>query len=307
MSATRVMQSTTKPPKVNPIPTPKPKRGWAFVNLSEPKQSKDKGLRRMVRSNAMRDYCRKNKKKTKRATKHRSELGDSTARLEVNGSPLPTLILDGDHGTYSISCSHAECVYGCECSSSRVLSSPIKRLGDGGTDPFDASPMGGDVRYNGYVLKHCELPTHPSLEHKCISIHLPANSNMVVTTVIARSLFPMVLSGGQHPLIDIWMPHAVTDPVLFLATLTMAASHLDAVHGRRKNPRTLAQKGEVIRLINLRLNSGETVSDTTIGAVLMLASAEVCKPMSEAFLHKPYSASKIVVIAGACCYIPSIP
>ena len=129
---------------------------------------------------------------------------------------------------------------------------------------------------------------------------------MVVTTVIARSMFPMVLGGGQHPLIDVWMPYAVTDPVLFLATLTMAASHLDIVHGRRKNPRTLAQKGEIIRLINLRLNSAEIVSDSTIGAVLMLASAEVRKSMSEASLHKPYSASKIVVIAGACCYVPSI-
>ena len=130
---------------------------------------------------------------------------------------------------------------------------------------------------------------------------------MVVTTVIARSLFPMVLGGGQHPLIDIWMPYAVTDPVLFLATLTMAASHLDVVHGRRKNPRTLAQKGEIIHLINLRLKSTETVSDSTIGAVLMLASAEVRKPTSETFLHKPYSASQILVIAGSCCYIPSIP
>ena len=130
---------------------------------------------------------------------------------------------------------------------------------------------------------------------------------MVVTTVIARSLFPMILGGGQHPLIDIWMPYAVTDPVLFLATLTMAASNLDVVHGRPKNPKTLAQKGEVIRLINRRLNSAETVSDSTIGAVLMLASAEVRKPMSEAFLHKPCSASKTVFIAGACCHIPSIP
>ena len=117
----------------------------------------------------------------------------------------------------------------------------------------------------------------------------------------------MILGGGQHPLIDIWMPYAVADPVLFLATLTMAASHLDVVHGRRKNPRTLAQKGEVIRLVNLRLNSAEAVSDSTIGAVLMLASLEVRKPMSETFPQKPYFASKIGVIAGACCDIPSIP
>ena len=172
MLATCVMQLPTKPPKVIPIPTPKPKGGWAFVNLSEPKQSKDKSLRRMVRSNAMRDYCRKNKKKTKRATKHKSELGDPTARHEVNSSSLPISVRDGDHGACSISCSHAECVYDWGYSSSRVLLSPIQRLGDGGTDPFDASPMGGDVRYKGYVLKHCELPTRLSLEYTWISIYM---------------------------------------------------------------------------------------------------------------------------------------
>ena len=166
------MQLPTKPPKAIPIPTPKPKGGWAFVNLSEPKQSKDKSLRRMVRSNAMRDYCRKNKKKTQRATKHKSELGDPTARHEINGLSLLASVLDDDHGACPISCSHAECVYDCEYSSSRMLLSPIQRLGDGGTDPFDASPMGGDLRYQGYVLKHCELLKHLSLEHMCISIDI---------------------------------------------------------------------------------------------------------------------------------------
>ena len=160
MSATCAMQS------------PKPKQGWAFVNLSEPKQSKDKSLRRMVRSNAMRDYYRKNKKQTKRATKDKSELGDSTARHEVNGSSLPISVLDGDHGACSIICSHAECVCDCVYNSSRVLFSPIQRLGGGGTDPFDASPMGGDLRYQGYVLKHCELRRHLSLGHMCISIDM---------------------------------------------------------------------------------------------------------------------------------------
>ena len=306
MSATRVMQSTTKLPKVAPFRGPEPKEGWTFVNLSEPKQSEDKSLRRVVRSNAMRDYCRKERKKTKRVTTHQGELGDPTPPHEVNGSLLPTPVLDDNHGACSISCSHAECVYDCEYSSSRVLSSPIQRLGAGGTDPFDASPMGGDLRYKGYLMNHCELPTTPSSRaYVYLHIHVPANSNMIVTTVIARRIFPMVLGSGEHPLIDVWMPYAVTDPVLFLATLNLAASDLDAVHGRRGNPRTLVQKGETIRLINLRLNSAETVSDSTIGAVLMLTSVEVSRPMSETFLYKPYSASKVVVIAGACCYIPS--
>ena len=98
---------------------------------------------------------------------------------------------------------------------------------------------------------------------------------MIVTTVIARRSFPLVLRSGQHPILDVWMPYAMTDPVLFLATLNFAAVSLDILHGRRNSPRTLVQKGETMHLINLRLNSAKIASDTTIAAVLMLAAVEV--------------------------------
>ena len=177
MSATCVMQSATKSRNVAPLPSPKPK-GWAFVNLSEPKQSKDEKLRMFVRSNAMRDYCRKKKKKTKRDTKHQSELGDPPTRYEVYGSSpltnssLPTWVHDDNYGGCCTSYCHAECAHDCIYSSSRLLSSPIQRLGDGGTDPFDASPMRGNLRYKGYVLNHCELPTHFSLERMCNPMYM---------------------------------------------------------------------------------------------------------------------------------------
>ena len=72
------------------------------------------------------------------------------------------------------------------------------------------------------------------------------------------------------------MPHAVADPLLFLATFNYVAAHLDFIFGRQSNPSTLAQKVEIIRLVNSRLqDSIESVSDTTIGAVAMLVAIEV--------------------------------
>lgn len=99
---------------------------------------------------------------------------------------------------------------------------------------------------------------------------------MTVSTMMAHHCLPEHTSRGQHPLTNIWMPHAVADPLLFLATLNYAAAHLDILHGWQSNPRTIAQKGETIRLINLRLQySAENVSNTVIGAVVMLAAVEV--------------------------------
>ena len=81
------------------------------------------------------------------------------------------------------------------------------------------------------------------------------------------------------------MPHAMTDPLLFLATTNFAAAHLDLVRGRECSPRTIVQKGETIRLINLRLqDSATTLSDTTIATVAMLAAMEVCAPESDSLL-----------------------
>lgn len=96
---------------------------------------------------------------------------------------------------------------------------------------------------------------------------------------MARRCLPVEVGKGQNPLTNIWMPYALADPLLFLATLNFAAAHIDIVHGRLSNPRTIAQKGETIRLINLRLqDSADIVSDTTIGAVAMLAAMEVFRP-----------------------------
>lgn len=68
----------------------------------------------------------------------------------------------------------------------------------------------------------------------------------------------------------------MSDPILFLATLNFAAVHLDFVRGQCSNPRTLIHKVETIRLINARLQDPiEALTNTTIGAIIMLAGVEV--------------------------------
>ena len=154
-SATCVLQSG------NPVPKPQPAEGWAFVNLSEPRQSKDRSLRRLVRSNAMRDYCQKKKQSE---LKHRREPANTTAPHKVCD---PSAVQNHEQSGCPISCGQAKCVHERRYFLSSIRSSPKQLLGDGGFDPFDASPIRGDSRYIGYALDHCEVPSHSILEHTC--------------------------------------------------------------------------------------------------------------------------------------------
>ena len=86
----------------------------------------------------------------------------------------------------------------------------------------------------------------------------------------------MESGGGHNPLIKIWLPHAMQDPLLFLATVNFAAVHHDAILGNFNSQTTLVRKAEIIRLIKARLQSPTgAVTNTTIGAAAMLAASEV--------------------------------
>ena len=68
----------------------------------------------------------------------------------------------------------------------------------------------------------------------------------------------------------------MNDALLFEATATAMAAHLDVLHGRKEHPETIIRKARTIKMINERLKHKETTSnDSTIGAVEMLAGAEV--------------------------------
>ena len=94
---------------------------------------------------------------------------------------------------------------------------------------------------------------------------------------MAADCLPIDQRKVQNPLTKIWLPYALQDPTLFLATLTFAAVHLEIMSGNYQSPRTLFHKGDSIRALNAKLGNREhALSNEAIGAVAMLAAIEVC-------------------------------
>lgn len=80
---------------------------------------------------------------------------------------------------------------------------------------------------------------------------------------------------GQNPL-KIWLPYALQDATLFLATLTFAEVHLEIMFGNYRSQKILVHKGDTINAVNTKLeDSKHAFSNETIGAVAMLAAMEV--------------------------------
>ena len=73
-----------------------------------------------------------------------------------------------------------------------------------------------------------------------------------------------------------WLRFASDDRALILATLGFSSAHVDMLNGRPMSPQTLWYKQDMIGTINEKLQSSkEAVSNSNIGAVVMLASMEV--------------------------------
>ena len=98
-----------------------------------------------------------------------------------------------------------------------------------------------------------------------------------VISVMAYNCLPIGQRKGQNPLTKIWLPYALQDSTLFLATLNFAAVHLEIVSGKYNSQRALLHKNHSIRAVNAKLRNREhALSNETIGAVAMLAAIEVC-------------------------------
>lgn len=93
---------------------------------------------------------------------------------------------------------------------------------------------------------------------------------------MAINCLPVDHGIGENPLTKIWLPYALQDSTLFLATLTFAVAHLEILSGNYKSPTTLLNKGKVIKAVNAKLRDRENaLSNEAIGAVAMLAAMEV--------------------------------
>ena len=185
-SPTCVIRSRMKPRPSNAEVNKEysPKSEFTFINLSDPNQSKDKDLRKTVRSQAMRAYSQmvKQKAPAKRRqttesdtteTRGRESLVDAqtdnnwsekaaSALVEAEDLLQPrgrTLGLGGSKMTKHsprFSCGHADCnESGYLLQVSRPRQKPQTVIGNGMTDPFDTFPVRGSGRYNAYVLNHC--------------------------------------------------------------------------------------------------------------------------------------------------------
>lgn len=164
---------------------------FPFVNLSEPKEGKNKDLRKLVRSNAMRNYRQKQKQKAEDPstpeTSHIVQLPikDQPHLLTVASQRLGTsglflreqgyhewaanpesISLDNPALNQSISVfvdregkNHKDP----GLATSRVGSIPRTQVslssrnlsGGGLDDPFDVLPIRGDRSHNSHLLNHC--------------------------------------------------------------------------------------------------------------------------------------------------------
>ncbi len=101
--------------------------------------------------------------------------------------------------------------------------------------------------------------------------------------MVAFNCLPVDQRKGQIPLTKTWLPYALQDPTLFLATLTFAEVHLEILSGNYKGHKALLHKCDSIKAVNAKLGDREhALSDETIGAVAMLAAMEVCPKQSSA-------------------------
>ena len=108
---------------------------------------------------------------------------------------------------------------------------------------------------------------------------------------MTRNCLPVDKGQDTNPMRTIWIPSIIGDPVLFQATTSFAAVHLDILEGHQSRPRALAQKCETIDMVNRRLQSPEdAITDSTIGAVAMLAAMEV-KATALRTLGKPLTST----------------
>ena len=191
MSPVAVTRSDSKArtSPVSPSMEEKSAAGFTFINLSEPRQSKDKDLKKIVRSNAMRTYRQMEKKKAivERAQKAKLDRGGSESplsspnaesfndwpveresiRIDTQNSsraeaqPLGLRVSHGSSRSLQPACGHTECnESGCVGRMIRqdVGRGPQALIGNSVADPFDIYPGGHSTQYNDYVLHHCKPP-----------------------------------------------------------------------------------------------------------------------------------------------------
>ena len=176
--------------------------GFTFINVSQPTQSKDASLRRVVRSNAMRTYRQKQKQRQKAILRRAQQ---AFLENEERGCPQPSLTTErqldwptvwhdpveeiqivlqsdtdplemrdtqGDERSSTPARGHSGWIETGPLSllplQEPVAMSLKKLIGDGMRDPFNVYPSGGCPYYNSYMLNHCEKAFCQRFPNPCI-------------------------------------------------------------------------------------------------------------------------------------------
>ena len=168
---------------------------WQFINLNQPKESKNEDVRRVIRANAQRDFRRKQRQQA--IHKHRKSLSNGTSTSNQSaelfrtpdgaqreegqvlwhaalGEPLAEL---QELTPYELS-NRTETIPNPDCTA--ALWPPYSALGNGtsednshsgdsyrpvspktpldpaSVDPFNALPVQADTKYHSYILHHCK-------------------------------------------------------------------------------------------------------------------------------------------------------
>ena len=263
-------------------------KSWQFVNMSEPAEKKSAEVRQIVRANAMRDFRKKQKHhiillhkkgreaKTKAQTArssgsppsessastrephrpkgatgeawrqqvHTQELGQIQADLRSMSLSKRSKMEEAEFE--QLANEHAACPEDSQrrmaLSAVKQLSGPNKHLGCGNVDPFDALPVSGNQHYNSFLMHH-------------------------FASIMAVNCLPLDPGEGENAITKVWLPYALQEPAMFVATLTFSAVHLEILNGSGiTSSRVLAHKGNAITAVNARLNTPElALSNETIG------------------------------------------
>ena len=164
---------------------------FPFVNLSEPKEGKNEDLRRLVRSNAMRNYRQKQRQKAGNPSlpeasyivqpskiDHPHLLTVASQRLGTSGRSLseqgyhewavkpqseslnaPALVQFTSISVDREGKEHQDSGHAISrvrsIQRTKLFLNPGEISGGGLDDPFDAFPIRGDPSYNSRLLNHC--------------------------------------------------------------------------------------------------------------------------------------------------------
>ncbi|KAL6716056.1 hypothetical protein ACLMJK_007018 [Lecanora helva] len=263
---------------------------WQFVHFSPAEQSSSAEIRKRIRVNAMLHY---RKCQRSQANRQRNRIISDDPSQPIGGAHLGTSHLasfkdEHEHRHHSAVDAASDRPYERDQSTGtaekKEPSNASHTALDDGHDSIrnwdDLEPKGSDAStkfptvFAIQALLGGKFDPFNSYPHSngCWSSEVLHH----FCTVIAKECLPIDRGPGadENPLRTSWVPTAISDPILFQATINYAAMHLDMCRGTENRVKSLGRKAQTIKMINEQLSRGHDMNNSIIGAIAMMASAE---------------------------------